>query len=115
MILVALCSESSQLLAWTRSCRRCFWFHSDLVVVPSISIMAACHVLLVERFAVWMAVKFFFSLIVESTENLYAVCLLLEICVKYSGANHRFKTHIRFYFFRKHRQILNIFIYVLKG
>lgn len=114
MILVALCSESSQLLARTHSYRRCYCFHSDSVIVRSIGIMAVCCIWLLETVAVWMSVKFFFSVIVESTENLCEICVLLEICVKYFGAKHKFKTHTRFCSFWKHRQILNIRMYLLQ-
>jgi len=115
MILVALCSESSQLLAWTHSYRRCFCFHSDSVIVRNISIMVVCHIGLVETIAVWMSIKFFFSVIVESTENLCEICVSLEICVKYFGAKHKFKTHTRFYSSWKHRQTLNIHVYLLQA
>ena len=114
MILVALCSESSQLLAWAHSYRRCYCFHSDSVVVQSISIMAVCHIWVVETVAVCMSIKFFFSVIVESTENLCEICVLLEICVKYFGAKHKYKTHTIFCSFWKHRQILSIHMYVLQ-
>lgn len=101
MILVALCSESSQLLARTHSYRRCYCFRSDSVTVQSISIMAVCHISLVETVAVWVSIKFFFSVIVESTENLCEICVLLEICVKYFGAKHKYKTHTRLCSFLK--------------
>lgn len=114
MILVALCSESSQLLARTHSYRRCYCFHSDSVIVQSISIMAVCHIWLVETVAVLMSVKFFFSVIVESAESLCEICVFLKICVKYFGAEHKYKTHTRFCSFWKHRQILNILVYLLQ-
>jgi hypothetical protein len=69
--------------------------------------MAACHIWLMETVAVWMSMKFFFSVIFESTENLYETCVLLEIWIKYFGAKHKFKTHTTFCFFWKHRRILN--------
>jgi len=113
VMLVALCSESSQLLAWTHSYRRCFCFHSDSVIVRNISIMAVCHILLVETVAVWMSIKFFFFVIVESIEYLCEICVL-EICVNYFGAKHKFKTHTKFCSFWKHRRILNIHMYLLQ-
>jgi len=76
--------------------------------------MAVCHIWLVETVAVLMSIKFLFSVIVESTENLCEICVLLEICVKYFGAKHKYRTHTRFCSFWKHKQILNIHITVLK-
>ena len=75
--------------------------------------MAACHIWLVEGIAVQKAVKFFFFLIVESTENLYVV-FVLEVYVKYFGAKHNFKTHTSFCFLWKRRRILNMWV-LLQG
>jgi hypothetical protein len=74
--------------------------------------MASYPFCLVKIFTGQMAAKFSFSLILESLGVLCTFSALSEICVKCYGEKLYFKMQARFYFFWKHRWILNIYVYI---